>query len=156
MAICYIFVATTIVVTTIMENKNLVVKLLRTTAYVEEKLNAALKTKGLSLPQFNVLRILRGRNGKAANISNLQDQMIKPMSNTSRLVDKLIEKKWVHRQICPSNRRKVEIVITQKGLAALKSIDSLVVKAEEEITATLNAKDKDELFALLSLWDPNK
>ena len=156
MAICYIFVATTIVVTTIMENKNLVVKLLRTTAYVEEKLNAALKTKGLSLPQFNVLRILRGRNGKAANISNLQDQMIKPMSNTSRLVDKLIEKEWVHRQICPSNRRKVEIVITQKGLAALKSIDSLVVKAEEEITATLNAKDKDELFALLSLWDPNK
>lgn len=156
MAICYIFVATTIVVTTIMENKNLVVKLLRTTAYVEEKLNAALKTKGLSLPQFNVLRILRGRNGKAANISDLQDQMIKPMSNTSRLVDKLIEKEWVHRQICPSNRRKVEIVITQKGLAALKSIDSLVVNAEEEITATLNAKDKDELFALLSLWDPNK
>ena len=156
MAIYYIFVATTIVVTTIMENKNLVVQLLRTTAYVEEKLNAALKTKGLSLPQFNVLRILRGRNGKAANMSNLQDQMIKPMSNTSRLVDKLIEKEWVHRQICPSNRRKVEIIITQKGLAALKSIDSLVVKAEEEITASLNPKDKDELFALLSLWDPNK
>jgi len=156
MAIYYIFVATTIVVTTIMENKNLVVQLLRTTAYVEEKLNAALKTKGLSLPQFNVLRILRGRNGKAVNMSNLQDQMIKPMSNTSRLVDKLIEKEWVHRQICPSNRRKVEIIITQKGLTALKSIDSLVVKAEEEITASLNAKDKNELFALLSLWDPNK
>ena len=156
MAIYYIFVATTIVVTTIMENKNLVVQLLRTTAYVEEKLNAALKTKGLSLPQFNVLRILRGRKGKAVNMSNLQDQMIKPMSNTSRLVDKLIEKEWVHRQICPSNRRKVEIIITQKGLTALKSIDSLVVKAEEEITASLNAKNKNELFALLSLWDPNK
>lgn len=156
MAIYYIFVATTIVVTAIMENKNLVVQLLRTTAYVEEKLNAALKTKGLSLPQFNVLRILRGRNGKAVNMSNLHDQMIKPMSNTSRLVDKLIEKEWVHRQICPSNRRKVEIIITQKGLTALKSIDSLVVKAEEEITASLNAKDKNELFALLSLWDPNK
>lgn len=156
MANCYIFVPTTFVVTTIMENKNLVVQLLRTTAFVEEKLNAALKTKGLSLPQFNVLRILRGRNGKAANMSSLQDQMIKPMSNTSRLVDKLIDKEWVHRQICPSNRRKVDIVITQKGLVALKSIDSLIEKTEEEITASLQAKDKDELVALLTLWNPNK
>ena len=75
--ISYNFVGT-IVVETRMKEKNLIIQLLRSNAFVEEKLNASLKPHGLSLPQFNVLRILRGRQGAPANLSNIQEQMIKP------------------------------------------------------------------------------
>lgn len=69
----------------------------------------------------------RARQGDPANLSNIQEQMIKPMSNTSRLVDKLIDKGWVSRDMCKYNRRKVEIFITENGLNALQQLDNLVV-----------------------------
>ena len=124
--ISYDFVGT-IVVETRMKENNLIIKLLRSNAFVEEKLNASLKPHGLSLPQFNSFVSWRARQGDPANLSNIQEQMIKPMSNTSRLVDKLIDKGWVSRDMCKYNRRKVEIFITENGLNALQQLDNLVV-----------------------------
>ena len=76
---------------------------------VNEHLTKALKPFEVSLQQFNVLRILRGQKGKPANLSTLNERMINKMSNTTRLVDKLLAKGYVDRVVCPSNRRKVEI-----------------------------------------------
>lgn len=146
--ISYNFVGT-IVVETRMKEKNLIIQLLRSNAFVEEKLNASLKPHGLSLPQFNVLRILRGRQGAPANLSNIQEQMIKPMSNTSRLVDKLIDKGWVSRDICKYNRRKVEIFITENGLNALQQLDNLVAHEERQIMGMLSEKKQKSLLKLL-------
>ena len=79
----------------------------------------ALKPFEVSMQQFNVLRILRGQKGNPANLSTINERMVTKMSNTTRLVDKLIKKGFVNRCVCPSNRRKVEIVITDSGLEAL-------------------------------------
>jgi len=81
---------------------------------INEVVARALKPFEVSAQQFNVLRILRGQNGKPANLSTLNDRMVTKMSNTTRLVDKLILKGFVNRITCPSNRRKVEIRITMK------------------------------------------
>jgi len=103
--------------------KNTVVGLLKAGNKAEEYLSNTLKPYEISLQQFNVLRILRGRKGKAANLFTIQLRMIHKMSNTSRLIDKLIEKKLVERKICSHNRRKIEVFITKIGLDVLNDLD---------------------------------
>ena len=134
----------------ILNNRDLVVALLRCGNRLEEELNAMTKSFGISLPQFNVLRILRGQKGKPANLSTLNEHMIHKMSNTTRLVDKLIEKKLVERCICENNRRKVEITITQHGLALLESIDDKLALKEAELVQYISLNEKEKLIALIS------
>ena len=112
---------------------------------IQDELNSALKPYELSLQQFNVLRILRGRNGEPANLSTINDRMVTKMSNTTRLVDKLLAKGLVSRQTCPSNRRKVEIDITPVGLQALKEIDVVIDKTESSLLEKLTPEELEKL-----------
>jgi DNA-binding MarR family transcriptional regulator len=109
-----------------------------------------LKPFDVSLQQFNVLRILRGQKGKAANLSTLNDRMVTKMSNTTRLVDKLITKGYVLRTACESNRRKVEIYITESGLDALLQMDKAMQSADETI---LEKFTNEDLIVLNKLFD---
>lgn len=76
--------------------------------------------------------------------------MIHRMSNTSRIVDKLLEKGLVERVLCPENRRKVNIFITQRGLKLLKKIDRVINQTEETLTASLSKQEMDQLLQLLN------
>lgn len=76
----------------------------------------------LSIPQFNILRILRGAK-KELNVNTVKERMIEKSPNTTRLMDKLIEKGLIHRTRCEEDRRVVFIEITPKGLDLLKVID---------------------------------
>jgi DNA-binding MarR family transcriptional regulator len=120
---------------------------------VESKVNdvmgTVLKPHGVSLQQFNVLRILRGQKGKPANLSTLNERMVTKMSNTTRLVDKLILKGYVERMVCPSNRRKVEISITPSGENALSKMDIVMKESEEKLLENFSGDDLDALNALL-------
>ena len=120
---------------------------------VHNKLNEltsnALKPFDVSLQQFNVLRILRGQQGKPANLSTLNDRMVTKMSNTTRLVDKLLAKEYVVRNVCPSNRRKVEILITEKGAEVLSQMDKAVAEAESIIVQHFNKEELEQLNHLL-------
>ncbi|WP_311195891.1 hypothetical protein [Antarcticibacterium sp. 1MA-6-2] len=71
------------------------------------------------------------------------------MSNTTRLVDKLLEKKLVDRNTCEENRRKIEIFITQKGLELLKQLDPLVEHTEKDFVKDLNLEEVKTLNTLL-------
>lgn len=115
---------------------------------VDEVLATALKPFEVSLQQFNVLRILRGLNGKPANLSTLNGRMVSKMSNTTRLVDKLLLKGFVRRDVCSSNRRKVEIFITDKGISALLNMDKAIKNAEEGILARFSKSDLEQLNLL--------
>lgn len=110
----------------------------------------SLKPFDISPQQFNVLRILRGHIDKPANLSTLNDRMITKMSNTTRLVDKLILKGYVDRITCPSNRRKIEISITKKGNMALKKMDKAMDAAENDILKNMSKKDLEQLNELLN------
>ena len=117
---------------------------------VNEVISTALKPFDVSLQQFNVLRILRGQNGKPANLSTLNERMVTKMSNTTRLVDKLILKGFVDRITCPSNRRKVEINITSEGKKILKKMDTVMHKAEKSILKNLSKKELEQLNILFN------
>lgn len=130
--------------------RNTVISILTSGHQVNEKLSALFKVYGISLPQFNVLRILRGQNGTAANLSTIQERMIHKMSNTTRLIDKLIDKGYVNRFVCKKNRRKIELFITDQGLKLLKSLDPTIDDKEKELLKNLNTKEKEELMRILS------
>jgi DNA-binding MarR family transcriptional regulator len=96
------------------------------------------------------LRILRGRNGAAASLESITDDMIHRMSNTSRIVDKLLEKGCVERTVCPENRRKVNIFITQKGMKLLMKIDAVIDHTEKALTSPLSQHEMEQLLLILS------
>jgi DNA-binding MarR family transcriptional regulator len=98
------------------------------------------------------LRILRGQKGKPANMSVIQERMIAKNSNTTRLIDKLLLKEMVTRKECPDNRRKIEILITQKGLDILEELDPLVVRHENDFAKKLTPKELELLNELLEKY----
>ena len=116
---------------------------------IEEAMGNALKPFEVSVQQFNVLRILRGQKGQPANLFTLNERMVNKMSNTTRLVDKLLAKGHVNRAQCPSNRRKVEIIITESGTAALEQMDRAVTQAQETLLANFDKKELEQLNQLL-------
>jgi DNA-binding MarR family transcriptional regulator len=150
------FVYTTIVMTieetiqarTLPLSRKLTINLLYSANWANDILIETIKPFDISLQQFNVLRILRGQQNQPANLSTINSRMVAKTSNTTRLVDKLITKGYTDRTICPSNRRKVEITITQKGLALLNTIDPIVDSAEKKVTAQLNDHELELLNKL--------
>ncbi len=127
------------------ESRRLVLNLIVTANYISEKLAEVLKPFGISNQQFNVLRILRGQKGKPANLCTIQERMVSKMSNTTRLVDKLVDKGLSERIVCPSNRRKVEIRITDKGLDLLAQLDAVIDEVENDFANKINEKEKESL-----------
>jgi len=126
-----------------------IIHLLLVNNKVNEKITHALKPFEVSLQQFNVLRILRGQDGKPANLSTLNERMVSKMSNTTRLVDKLLLKGYVDRIVCEANRRKVEINITDQGRTALKKMDEVIKKTEDELLQNFKEKDLEQINTLL-------
>lgn len=132
------------------ESKKLVLNIIVTANYLSERLAEILKPFDLSSQQFNVLRILRGQKGKPANLSTIQERMVSKMSNTTRLVDKLVDKNLCERIVCPSNRRKIEIRITKQGLKLLEELDPLIEDHERTIAHKINEKEILSLNAKLN------
>ena len=85
--------------------KKVILNVMYTQNVVNDKLNEILKPYDLSGEQYNVLRILRGQKGNPANMCIIQERMLAKNSNTTRLIDKLLLKDLVTRNVCPDNRR---------------------------------------------------
>ena len=92
----------------------------------------------LTIPQFNILRILRGA-GETINVNKVKDRMIEKSPNTTRLMDKLIDKGLIERIRCEKDRRVVYVKISENGLAILSEIDK-----NNDINTHINAGLTDE------------
>ncbi|MFV8271211.1 MarR family winged helix-turn-helix transcriptional regulator [Flavobacterium sp. GT2N3] len=139
--------------TVAMDNsKKIILNILYTQNVISENFNEILKPHEISEEQFNVLRILRGQKGNPANMWAIQERMLAKTSNTTRLVDKLLLKELVTRKVCVANRRKIEVLITQKGLDVLKELDPKVTAHEQFFSKNLNADEIDQLNQLLEKY----
>lgn len=132
--------------------KKTVLNIMYTQNIISEKLNEVFKYYDISTEQFNVLRILRGQRGKPANMCMIQERMIAKTSNTTRLVDKLLIKELVTREVCVENRRKMEIFITEKGLKLLDAMDPKVNECEESFTKNFTESELETLNLLLEKY----
>ncbi len=110
------------------------------------------KKHEITLEQFNVLRILRGQKQQPINMGVIQERMVARSSNSTRIVDKLVEKKLVDRRICPNNKRKMEIVITNQGLEKLSRIDPEIEEMEKQLSKNLSLGELLHLNELLTKY----
>ncbi|MEP0987251.1 MarR family winged helix-turn-helix transcriptional regulator [Ekhidna sp.] len=123
-----------------------VVNVIYTSAWLHQQHIQLFKLYGLTTPQFNILRILRGQHPKPATVNLLIDRMLDKSSNASRIVDKLEQKKLVERRQCSKDRRAVDVIISDQGLELLREMDSKIEEWErandkltEKEAATLNS-----------------
>jgi DNA-binding MarR family transcriptional regulator len=123
---------------------------------VSDRLQDILKPFDISSEQYNVLRILRGQKGKPSNMNVIQERMISKNSNTTRLIDKLLLKDMVTRKECPENRRKIEILITQKGLDVLSQLEASIIEHENYFASNLSESELLQLNLLLEKYRKSK
>jgi DNA-binding MarR family transcriptional regulator len=126
-----------------------VVGLLRTADLVRRHGAAVVEPHGITLQQFNVLRILRGAGDDGLPTLEVADRMIEQTPGVTRLLDRLEAKELVRRQRCPRDRRQHLCWITAKGLALLEKIDVVVPRAHEESLKGLRQKDRVAMIRLL-------
>jgi DNA-binding MarR family transcriptional regulator len=133
-------------------SKKIILNVMYTQNVITDNFNEILKPFDISGEQYNVLRILRGQKGTPANMCVIQERMLARTSNTTRLVDKLLLKKFVTRNVCPENRRKIEVLITQKGLDILKELDPKVIEHEQSFSRNLSSSEVEQLNNLLEKY----
>ncbi|PRY16548.1 DNA-binding MarR family transcriptional regulator [Pontibacter ummariensis] len=124
------------------------INMVYTSGWLQQDQAAKFKPFGVTLQQYNVLRILRGQHPKPATISLLIERMLDKTSNASRIVDKLEAKELVTRKQCPSDRRTVDVLITEKGLELLKQMDPMEA-GEGAGIRNLTEEEAEQLNALL-------
>ena len=132
--------------------KKIILNIMYTQNVISDKFSEIMRPFDLSSEQYNVLRILRGQKGCPANMCIIQERMLAKNSNTTRLIDKLLLKNFVTREVCPDNRRKIEVLITQKGLNVLNELDPLVLEHEQLFAKNLTQSELEQLNTLLEKY----
>ena len=107
------------------------------------------KSYSLSPQQYNILRILKGQHPKPASVNLLIERMLDKMSNASRLVEKLRQKKLVKRAISTVDRRQVDVSLTTAGLELLETIE----KEDHILEDTFKKLSEEEVFFLNKILD---
>lgn len=127
-----------------------VLGLMRTSRAIEESWMSYLKrTEGISISQYNILRILRGALPQAIKSSEIADRMIYRDPDVTRLVDRLSKQGLVSREQDPSDRRVVLVRINDSGLALLARLDEPADRYIHSVMAGLNVPRVRELCSLL-------
>lgn len=125
------------------------INILFTAAWLGQQTQHILKPLGISSQQFNILRILRGMHPQPASVKLLTERMIDKMSNASRLVDKLEAKELVRRSESGADRRRVDVLITAKGLSLIEKASLQVEGRLHQDMALLTDEEAARLNELL-------
>lgn len=128
--------------------QKLALNLVYTTKWLEYKQLESFKEHDITPQQYNVLRILRGQQGNPIKVSEITERMLDKSSNTSRLVDKLLAKNLAKRTSCESDRRAVDVVITEEGLELLTVLDPFIEDWENRFNI-ISAEEAEQISALL-------
>jgi DNA-binding MarR family transcriptional regulator len=116
--------------------------------WMNEKIKGMLDQYDITSQQFNILRILRGA-GKPISTLQIRQRMLDKMSDTSRIVDRLIKKKLVKKVICEGDRRLVDVSISDSGLQLLERIDL----RQDEMESVFKNLTGEEVIMLNNLLD---
>lgn len=135
-------------------NEKAIINVIYTNNWLYLHHNKLFKKYGLSMQQYNVLRILNGQDGEPLTINGIIDRMLDKMSNASRLVDKLFLRDYVTRVENKADRRACDVAITQAGRDALVEIDEELNSLQSNLSK-LSESDADKLSNLLDVMRGN-
>ena len=126
-----------------------VVSVMRTAELLRRRGAAFLEPFGITVQQFNVLRILRGGGSGGLPTLEVGARMVEETPGITRLLDRLEAKGLVRRQRCPEDRRQHLCWITEEGLDLLRSLDRPIVTHSDEVMGGLSRKEQSDLIRLL-------
>ena len=126
-----------------------VVTLLRTADHVRAALSAVVEPRGVTLQQYNVLRILRGAGADGLPTLEIASRMIETSPGITRLLDRLEAKRLVRRERCPVDRRQVLCRAERSALELLSSLDEPMAAAAQHALAPLDGRRTKQLIHLL-------
>ncbi|HLA52286.1 MAG TPA: MarR family transcriptional regulator [Flavitalea sp.] len=124
------------------------VNIIYTYNWIMEQSKRFFEKADLTPQQFNILRILRGA-AKPMSTLQIRQRMLDKMSDTSRIVDRLIKKELVQKIVCQTDRRLVDVTITEKGLNLLNMLD----QATHELDSNLSSLSLEEAEKMNLLLD---
>jgi DNA-binding MarR family transcriptional regulator len=126
-----------------------ILALFRTSDLLERRLAQMVEPRGISLQQYNVLRILRGAGQEGTPTLDIADRMIQRAPGITRLLDKLAAKRLVRRERCSEDRRQVLCWVTDAGLRLLADLEQPLVKSGTRAMDSLAAAEQRHLIAML-------
>lgn len=130
------------------EHHKALVNLLFTHSWVSERTRLIFEKGDLTPQQYNILRILRGAKQPLSTLQ-IRQRMIDKMSDTSRIVDRLIAKNLVKKTVCLKDKRLVDVIITEEGLSLLNTLEQF----EQEMDGIMGNLNDQEIKSLNQLLD---
>lgn len=131
------------------EHQKAIINLLYTTSWISERQKIIFDSEDITPQQFNILRILRGSYPQPISTLQIRERMLDKMSDTSRIVDRLVAKGLANKKPCETDKRLVDISISEKGFAVLERLDN----RNEEMDAIVNELQHEDLLQLNFLLD---
>ena len=125
------------------------INLIYTMGWMRERTKAIFDAEDITPQQFNILRILRGSFPQPLSTLQIRERMLEKMSDTSRIVDRLISKGLVKKLTCKKDRRLVDVIISDKGKKLLEKLDA----RQDEMDAVMGNLSEKEAAALSDLLD---
>lgn len=125
------------------------VNLIYTFGWITEKTKEIFASADITPQQFNILRILRGSHPQPLSTLQIRERMLDKMSDTSRIVDRLVAKGFVKKGVCKTDRRLVDVMIADKGKKILEKLDS----RQDELDMIIGNLSKKEAATLSELLD---
>lgn len=130
------------------EYQKATINLIYTFNWMNERIKTMLDQYDITPQQFNILRILRGA-GKPLSTLQIRQRMLDKMSDTSRIVDRLLKKDLVKKVTCEGDRRLVDVTISDLGLQLLERIDT----HQDEMDSVFKNLDEEQAALLNNLLD---
>lgn len=131
------------------EHQKASLNILYTYNWITERTKEIFSSEDITPQQFNILRILRGSHPQPLSTLQIRERMLDKMSDTSRIVDRLIAKGLVKKAICKDDRRLVDVIITDKGKKLLERLDT----RQDELDNIIGNLSKKEALVLSELLD---
>jgi len=129
------------------QNKAMV-NIMFTHAWMVDHIKSFVKSENITPQQYNILRILRGA-GEPLSTLQLRERMLDKMSDTSRIVERMVSKNLVQKAISEKDKRMVDVILTPQGAELLENLD----RRNQELDAVVNHLSDDELETLNNLLD---
>lgn len=131
------------------EHQRALVNLLFTYGWSIERIKQLVTCEGITHQQYNILRILRGSLPKPLSTLQIRERMLDKMSDTSRIVDRLVVKGLAKKTLCKKDRRLVDVTITEKGKKLLEKLDGRQPEMDD-IFGNLSVNEAAQLNTLLN------
>jgi DNA-binding MarR family transcriptional regulator len=124
------------------------INLVYTSNWLLDKQRSFFDRYDITQKQYNVLRILRGQYPNAISTSEIRSRMLDKSSDASRIVDRLAKQELITKRTCPTDKRLVDVEISEKGIKLITDIENSITELDS-ILQSLSPEEASELSRLL-------